>query len=244
MLKLKFLGANGSCQDHDSGNTSILFGDGENAFCVDLSVNMSTVVDANVDAVVLTHEHIDHVYALPSLLHQLWLTGRAKPLYVYIPAGMENLVNGMIDLFNIRSKKNIFDIHVEAKEEFQVGRMQVRTFPTDHANTSLGLVVEEGGHKIVYTCDTRPIKEPLAVMEGAQVLVHETSGLYTDEETLIKKGHSSGADAGELAKKLGVERLYICHMPRGDEKKQAILAEARSHFANAHIPEILKEYTL
>lgn len=29
-----------------------------------------------------------------------------------------------------------------------------------------------------------------------------------------------------------------------DHAKQAILAEARSHFANADIPEILREYTL
>lgn len=244
MLRLKFLGANGSCQDHDSGNTSLLFDDGEQAFCVDLSVNISTVVDAAVEAVVLTHEHIDHVYALPSLLHQLWLTGREKPLRIYVPAGMEGLVNNLIDLFNIRSKKNIFDIRVEAAEHFQVGQMQVHTFPTDHANTSLGLVVEDGIHKVVYTCDTRPIAEPLPVMTGADVLIHETSGVFADEETLIKKGHSSGADAGRLAAQLGVKALYICHLPRGQEKKQAILAEAQGRFPAAAIPEILREYTV
>lgn len=122
--------------------------------------------------------------------------------------------------------------------------MQVTTFATDHANTSLGLVVEDGMHKIVYTCDTRPIREPLPLMIGAEVLIHETSGLSTDEETLIKKRHSSGADAGELATCLEVKQLYICHLPHGEEKKQAILAEARSHFANTNIPEILREYTL
>jgi len=32
--------------------------------------------------VLITHTHIDHIYALPSLLHQLWLMDRREPLVV------------------------------------------------------------------------------------------------------------------------------------------------------------------
>lgn len=212
MIKFKFLGANGSCQDAQSGNTSVLFYDEGGAFCVDLSCNMAEVVDARVNAVVLTHEHIDHVYALPSLLHQLWLTGREEPLDIYIPDGLQGIANGLIDLFNIRSKKGIFPITIRTDREFTVGKMQVRTFRTDHTATSIGIVVDDGEKKLVYTCDSRPIRNIPDVMCGADVLIHETSGLRENEETLVKKGHSSGADAAELAAALHVRTLYLCHL--------------------------------
>ncbi len=242
MIKFKFLGANGSCQDEASGNTSVLFYDGFGAFCVDLSCNMAAVVDARVDAVVLTHEHIDHVYALPSLLHQLWLTGRESPLDIFIPNGLEHIANGLIDLFNIRSKKGIFPITIRTDGEFTVGKMHVTTFRTDHTATSMGITLEDGDGKLVYTCDSRPIHNIPEVMHGAHVLIHETSGLRENEETLVKKGHSSGADAAELAQALNVQTLYLCHLPRGEGAKTAILAEARESFAQSVIPEILREY--
>lgn len=64
MLKLIFLGANGSIQERDSGNTSLLFSDGTSAILVDASVNLYAAIEAQIDAVVLTHEHIDHMLSL------------------------------------------------------------------------------------------------------------------------------------------------------------------------------------
>ena len=88
------------------------------------------------------HEHIDHVYALPSLLHHLWLGGRAKALDIYIPEGMEPLVNGLIDLFGIRTKSNMFEIRIHTEAAFDIGALHVTEFPTDHTDTSIGIVVE------------------------------------------------------------------------------------------------------
>lgn len=241
MLKFKFLGANGSLQDLESGNTSLLLSGEEGSAAVDVSCNLTAVVDADVDAVILTHEHIDHIYALPSLLHQLWICGREKPLNIYLPESMELQINQLIDLFRIREKKNIFTIAIHKETDFSIGSMQITAFPTDHTDCSRGLAVQDGKDKLVYTCDTRPITEILPCMRGAQVLIHETSGLFKDEETLIKKGHSSGLDAGKLACRLEAEALYLCHLPRGEQAKAEILAESRTVFPKAYIPQMLTE---
>ena len=258
MLKLIFLGVNGSLQDTDSGNTSLLLMGRKGSLAVDLSCNIGTLVNAGVDAVILTHEHIDHVYGLPSLLHQMWIAGRRKALDIYVPKGLEGLADGLIQLFGIREKKNMFEIRMHTEPVFSVGTMKVTTFPTDHTKMSIGVVVEEGDviedddvieegdaiedsdaiedamedamkgrrAKLVYTCDTRPLRDIPSFMEGAQVLVHEASGLSKDGETLLRKGHSSGADAGKMARMLGADKLYLCHLPRGEEGKAEILHEA------------------
>ena len=273
MLKLIFLGVNGSLQDTDSGNTSLLLMGRKGSLAVDLSCNIGTLVNAGVDAVILTHEHIDHVYGLPSLLHQMWIAGRRKALDIYVPKGLEGLADGLIQLFGIREKKNMFEIRMHTEPVFSVGTMKVTTFPTDHTKMSIGVVVEEGDviedddviedgdaiedsdaiedamedamkgrrAKLVYTCDTRPLRDIPSFMEGAQVLVHEASGLSKDGETLLRKGHSSGADAGTMARMLGADKLYLCHLPRGEEAKAEILHEAKMVFEESFIPEVLRE---
>lgn len=241
MLKFTFLGTNGSLQEQSAGNTSLMIAGEEGSIAVDLSVNLWALAAADIDGVILTHEHIDHVYGLPSLLHQLWIGGRKKPLVIHLSPGMEELVTGLIDLFAIRKKGGMFDIGLLAEPKFQVGTMSVTLFPTNHTGHSAGLAVEEGGEKLVYTSDTRPIRKIPDVMRGAGVLIHEASGVFKEEETLIRKGHSSGADAGILARELSVRRLYLCHLPAGEEAKREILCEARKVFEKTYIPEILRE---
>ena len=248
MLKFVFLGANGSMQEGGSGNTSLLFSDGTSSFLVDASVNIHAAVEANIDAVVITHEHIDHMYALPSLLHQLWLSKRTKPLVIICPDGVRNMVNGLIDNFAIRSKKGIFDIVFETAGCNRVGGMKLEFFKTVHTPNSVGMVISEGSGKalkrIVYTCDTAPVENPREVLPecafGADVLIHETNSV----SDVRKPDHSCGLDAARLANEIGAKRLVLCHLPKGDDAKQAILKEARSLYPNAELPNVMKEETV
>ena len=70
MIEFCFLGINGSCQELSGGNTSLLVKGREGCVAVDVSCKLAAMVEAEPDVVVLTHEHIDHVYGLPSFLHQ------------------------------------------------------------------------------------------------------------------------------------------------------------------------------
>lgn len=239
MVRFLFLGVNGSVQEIGGGNTSLLFLGREGRAAVDLSCNLAAIVQADIDAVIFTHEHIDHVYGLPSLLHQLWLSGRRRALALYAPEGMEPLLESLIGLFGLREKKGMFPIHIRSEKEFLVGSMKVSLFSTDHTAMSAGLIVEEDGDKVIYTADTRPIREAAPFMEGAEVLICEASGCFEDEEELVKKGHSSGRDAGELAARLGVKRLYLCHLP--EKGREAVLREAAAVFSEAAVPKLLKE---
>lgn len=241
MLKFTFLGVNGSLQEPGGGNTSLLVTGEEGAVAVDLSVNLPAVIAAGIDGVILTHEHIDHVYGLPSLLHQLWIGGREKALSIYLPSGMKELTEGLMDLFGLRRKSRMFHIRLLEESKFQVGSMSFALFSTDHTGCSVGVAVGERGEKLVYTSDTRPIEEIPPVMRDARVLITEASGVSGEEELLIRKGHSSGKDAGTLAGRLGVDSLYLCHLPTGKAAKEEILGEARAVFANTYIPEILRE---
>ena len=104
MLNFMFLGTNGSMQG-DEGNTSLLFKGSRGTVLVDASCGLGRAAAADVDAVILTHEHIDHVYGLPSLIHQLWLSGRRRALDICVPAGMEEFVHRFLEVFSLQEKK-------------------------------------------------------------------------------------------------------------------------------------------
>lgn len=241
MLKFTFLGANGSIQERDSGNTSLLFSDGVSTILVDASVNLYAAVEAQIDAVVLTHEHIDHMYALPSLLHQLWLEKRTKPLRIICPDGIREMVNGLIENFSIRSKKGIFDIVFERAAENYVGNIKLNFFKTPHTPNSVGMVVQSGTRRIVYTCDTAPISNARENLPtNPDILIHEANSL-----SLVRKpDHSGGLEAAKLAQELGAKRLILCHLPKGEEAKEAILNEARTLYSETELPIILNEEIL
>lgn len=241
MLNVMFLGTNGSVQERESGNTSIIVSNGKANVLVDVSVNIQEAVRAQIQALVITHNHIDHVYGLPSILHQMWLTGRTAKLDIICPEGIMDTVNSLIDIFAIRTKKNIFPIDVLASSEHSYEGLSFSAFKTDHTPASIGLVFQDNESKIVYTADTRPIAEPDKAWLNADILIHETSGLVENEETLIKKGHSSAVDAARLAASMNAKRLLLCHLPASSEK-QAIVDQARSLFTESEIPQVLVKY--
>ena len=244
MLSVSFLGINGSLVDRDGGNTSLLLRSPDLKILVDVSGNIAEAVDADIDSVIITHEHIDHVYGFVSLLHQLWLSGRERKLYVYCHEKVIPLLEGLVTLFSLREKRNFFPLTIEKAEDFRKGGTEVSFFPTDHTSSSFGLVMTWEGEKIIYTSDTRPIKEFGSDWSEPDILIHEASGIKRDEETLIRKGHSSAYDAAEAATSLRAKSLLLCHLPKGEEKKKEILKEAKMGFENSSLPSLLTLYTV
>ena len=140
MLSVSFLGINGSLVDRDGGNTSLLLRSPDLKTLVDVSGNIAEAVDADIDSVIITHEHIDHVYGFVSLLHQLWLSGRERKLSVYCHEKVIPLLEGLVTLFSLREKRNFFPLTIEKAEDFRTGGTEVSFFPTDHTSSSFGLV--------------------------------------------------------------------------------------------------------
>lgn len=129
-----FLGCSGSIQDKAASNTSILVKSDSGSILIDTSGNLSIAVkEGDLKAILYTHEHIDHVYALPSLLHQLWLKGRKEELLIYAPGETINIVEALINIFHLREKKGMFDIKTIGIDKLKnIGGMKITPFKTDH----------------------------------------------------------------------------------------------------------------
>ena len=88
------------------------------------------------------------------------------------------------------------------------------------------------GRRLVYTGDTRPCRETLAVAENADLLVHDATFADEESDRARATGHSTAREAAQLAQKAGARRLVLTHLSaRYAEDPRQLEREARSVFA-------------
>jgi ribonuclease Z len=91
------------------------------------------------------------------------------------------------------------------------------------------------GRKIVYSGDTMPCQAVEVLAEGADVLVHEATFLSDERARARETGHSTAAQAAELARDADVRLLSLTHLSTRYFPRE-IRDEARALFARTVVP--------
>ena len=248
-----FLGKQGSLQCADSGNTSLLADSGDAFVLVDTSgapaqlIRQAGYDPIDLDAVILTHTHIDHIYALPSLIHNLWILKRSKPLQIIGSAATLECAKALCGVFALFQKENMVPIQwtVYGGKPMNIAKsLCVDFFAVAHTVPTYGILLTDDSARFAYSADTRMLKEIPFQMRDADLLVHEAGGIASDEESLEKTGHSSARQAAMTALKAQAERLILCHLPLSPELQKDMAAEASAVFPNTSLPVLFTPYDI
>jgi ribonuclease Z len=208
-----------------------------------------------VSSLIVTHRHVDHVYGIPSLVHTMGLAGRRTTLHVYALAETMKILGGFMDLFPLEEQMPYrIELHeLPAREGHEVlgaKGFRVLSTPVQHGAPNIGLRVEfdSPGERgtVVYSSDTSPCPPLIALARGADILIHEATFLHSDAARAASDGHTTGYQAGEVARDAGVKRLLLCHFGADlhgglDEiRREAV----RAYQGPVEIPEELREYRI
>jgi ribonuclease Z len=87
---------------------------------------------------------------------------------------------------------------------------------------------------IGYSCDTEPIPNIIDIGRDADILLHEAAG--------AEPGHSSAAQAGEIATEAGAKKLVLVHYNVWDADPSVLVPEAKKTF-NGPV-ELAVDYTV
>ncbi len=161
--------------------------------------------------VILTHAHPDHIYGLPSLIHELWLWGREEPFYIYANVRSQRAARTLIGLFNLWDKPMPLElVPIPQEEEFLLvenDEYAIHTTPVRHLGpTNAVRVTPKIGKRVVtYSSDTRPCEELVALAKGSDLLFLECAA----EEP--HKAHLTPEQAGEIAQEAEAKELILAH---------------------------------
>ena len=184
---------------------------------------------AGIEAMIVTHEHPDHVSGFPLFMEKIWLLGRRDPIPVYGIRPAIDQARRAWEAFHTGGWKGVPDIHWhEVAHEagarvLENERWRITAAPGIHGVPVVGLRVEDarGPGVAAYSCDTARSDLITELSRGADVLVHEATGTE-------QGGHSTSEQAAEVAREAGAGRLVLVHLPPGVEDGQ--LAAARTIF--------------
>ena len=95
------------------------------------------------------------------------------------------------------------------------------------------------GLKITYTGDTRPSKALCVFSEKSNLLIHDACFDSSLKDKAEVDGHSTAAQAAQVAKKARVEKLALTHITARYRDPKILLAEAKNIFKASFVAEDL-----
>ena len=233
MSKLIILGSANAIPDEKHENTHLALAGEKCQFLIDcvgnplVRLRQAGLNVNDLTGMILTHFHPDHVSGVPSLLMSLWLLGRQTPLNIYGLHHTLDRVEKVMSLYEWEDWPNFFPVafcRLPAEEMTLVlenDEFRVFSSPVRHLLPTIGLRIESlrTGKIMTYSCDTEPCPEVVKLAEGADVLIHEATG--------SSPGHSSAAQAGEIAQRSQVKTLYLIHYTRGVLASSSLVEDAQ-----------------
>ena len=183
----------------------------------------------DLDAVLLSHLHPDHCMdVLPLYVARTYDPARRDGrLPVHGPAGAGTHLARAYGRYEEPGLTGTFDFVEWVAGRQQVGPLEVTVARMAHPVETWAMRIEHGGRSLVYSADTGPCAQLVALADGADLLLCEAS--YQEGQANPEDLHLTGRQAGEHAARARVGRLVLTHIPPWYDRGRTE-AEARSSF--------------
>jgi ribonuclease Z len=188
-----------------------------------------------IAALIITHEHADHVGGFPLFMEKIWLAKRRRPIPVCGPGPALSQARRIFEAFDTSRWEGLPKIewHTVSLDEgatvWSDSHWHITAAPGRHSVPSMGIRVQDAreGGVVAYSSDTSRSDAIARLADAADILVHEATGDFS--------GHTSPQDAAHIAAQAGVGRLVLVHLP--PELDERDMSEARASFAEIHVGE-------
>lgn len=186
---------------------------------------------AQVNGVIYTHEHFDHVGGLYSLLGYLRMRGRQERLPILAPEGCSeafSIINGFIRCYADTMPFEISYEEVRPHKPFQIAGIEIEGYPVVHCGSIKGHEVLDQipamGYRFSYRSETVAVSGDTGdcaslreLVKGADLAIIEATIEKSEDvgKEVLKKVHLSE----DLAKEIGKSAKNFILVHRGSRKE-------------------------
>lgn len=226
----------GACDPDEPRNrrmrSSILLSAGDTRVLIDCGPDLrAQMLDAGVgqiDALIVTHDHGDHVHGIDDLRPLAANAGVPVPVYA-----RQRTLDGLAERFGYAFRQDSFYRPIAearvAGDQLDVGPIAFRFVDQPHGGmTSLGIRAEQRSKSLAYAIDFHDFTDDMArLYEGVDVFV---------ADCLTRNPHPTHAHLDGVlgwARDCRVGQLYLTHMGNGLDYR-TLLAELPDWAAPAH----------
>jgi ribonuclease BN (tRNA processing enzyme) len=206
--------ASGYLLEHDGFRVAIDFGTGA------MGNLQRHIRHEDLDAIVLSHEHMDHCLDLYPLFIARFFAAEPLPaLPLWTPPGAFERIVVLEDAEGREQMRGVYELHeVEAGGEFEVGPFRFSTRLLPHWVRNSGMRIAADGAVLTYTGDTGPSEEIETIARDADLLIAEASWQDADLASGKQPFHLTARQSAEHAKRAGARRTMLSHFWPGSDR--------------------------
>jgi ribonuclease BN (tRNA processing enzyme) len=255
-IEFEVLGSGGPELDGRASTSYLLWIDNKARLIVDmgsgsmLRFEESGAKIEDLEAVVLTHLHIDHSVELPSFIKAGYFSPRIANLDILAPDGNKQFPSTSEYLNALFGKKGAYrymnDVLANGSDSFQIIPINVKDVQfTDKYKSfhltlikvhhgivpSLALRIDIGDKSIVITGDTNNVNKDLELLAMDCNLLVAHHGIAEDEEEYATELHMKPSTIAHIAKEANVKKVLLTHrMKRTIGKEDKTLVEIKKKY--------------
>jgi len=192
-----------------------------------------------VDAVLFTHTHLDHVADLSTLIKARWLDGNPD-LDVYGPPGTADVCETLLGVDTLTERADVTVTELDSTQAaFELGPHHIEYTETTHSAHCFAYCLDG---QLTISGDTAPNKSVFDLADGSELLVHECS--FPDGTETA--GHTTPTELGQGLSGISVDAVYLTHLfpetePHAADLETTVAAETD---ATVDVPDELDSVSL
>lgn len=301
-IRVKILGSNSATPAHRRHHTSQLVNVEGKYYLIDcgeatqLQLKRYKLRAQRINNIFISHLHGDHYLGLMGLLSSMHLMGRNKPLNLYGPKGLSEIITLQLKysdtVFNYEI--NFVEVNTEVNQLIHEDELvSIYSIPLNHRIPCSGFLIEEKpknrrikresipedfsirniirlkkgddiyseegkllyknedltlpprqSFKYAYCSDTKYDESIIPIIEGSDMLYHESTFLEEHIDRASTTYHSTAKEAATIAQKAGVGKLLLGHFSARYKELDPIQEEAREVFPESYLAIEGEEFVL
>ena len=232
-------GSSGNCYYLGTKYSGILIDAGISARTIQKHLREMDLDFRNIMAVLVTHDHADHIRAVGTL-------GERVHLPIYSTAAIHE---GIDRNYGVKEKLKTSRRYFEKETEWDLNGMKINTFTIMHDSTEcVGYVIDYMGQRFMIATDCGTPSDLMAqyirttnhlVIEAnhdEQLLLNGPYPTYLKERILSPKGHQSNAVCAELIEQNWhpeLKNIFLCHLSQENNDPEVAYEAVHEALTNA-----------